>query len=354
MSTEIIAFEPEHLPLVAQFARAVWPRPRSDAWLRWRYLDHPSQRAWLAVREGRCLAMMTAFLRPYASGAQEIVVTDSFDWYCLPELRNSGLGVRIMQRAMKDAEPVVVTGGTPDTRAFLPRMGFQTAAEVQRFVLALAPERTADALARRGVPRSLGLLAFRAAQPFLAPRRRAVPRGARVLAVASVGPEALAIDPRPDGRGSAPIWTSAYLHWLGSGFPGIGHYLPLYFTIADELVGWALLRFFDTSLGSEVALLDLRARTPDAALYTWMVSEVAVRAAADAPGFLTAGTTCPELAAGLRRNHFRPVGSAPIHWYAKQHLSLEAPIVFGSHWGDEPLVPYPTHWWEPGAKRRIP
>jgi hypothetical protein len=116
--------------------------------------------------------MMTAFVRPYASGAREIVVADAFDWYCLPELRNSGLGVRIMQRAMKDPEPVIVTGGTPDTRAFLPRMGFQTPAEVQRFVLALAPERTADALARRGVPRPLGLFSRGAAFSRAAPPRR--------------------------------------------------------------------------------------------------------------------------------------------------------------------------------------
>ena len=354
MSTEIASFAPEHLPLVARFAETAWQRPRSDAWLRWRYLEHPSQRAWLALHDRRCLAMMTIFLRPYASGAREIQVADAFDWYCLPELRNSGLGVRIMQRAMKDPEPVIVTGGTQDTRTLLPRMGFQTLAEVQRFVLPLAPERTAEALARRGVPRPLGRLAFRAAQTIIAPRRRALPRGGRVLAVASVGPEALAIDPRPGGRGSAPIWTPAFLRWLGAGFPGIGHYLPLYFAVGDVLVGWALLRLFDTPLGPEAALLDLRAGETDQALYTWMVSEVALRAAGFAPGFLTAGTTCPALAAALRRNRFRAVGLAPIHWYSKQEPPLEAPIVFGSHWGDEPLVPYPIGWWNSGSNAQIP
>jgi hypothetical protein len=225
-------------------------------------------------------------------------------------------------------------------------MGFETLAEVQRFVLALAPERTADALARRGVPRPIGRLAFRAVQPLLAPRRRAVPRGGRALWVASVGAEAIAIDPRPGGRGSAPIWTPAFLRWLGVGFPGIGHYLPLYFAIGDELAGWALLRLFDTPLGPEAALIDLRASKPDASLYTWMVSEVALRAAAFGSGFLSAGTTCPELAAALRRNHFRGVGLVPIHWYSKQEPRLEAPILFGSHWGDELLLPYPTTWWD--------
>jgi hypothetical protein len=218
--------------------------------------------------------------------------------------------------------------------------------QVQRFVLPLGPERTADALARRGIPRPLGRLAFRAAQPLIAPRRRAVPHGGRVFAVASVGPEALAIDPRPGGRGTAPIWTPAFLRWLGWGFPGMGHYLPLYFAIRDELVGWALLRLIQTPVGAEAALLDVRARTSDEALYTWMVSEVAVRAAAFAPGFLSASTTSPAIAAAFRRNRFRAAGLAPIHWYSKREQPLEAPILFGSDWGDGPLVPYPTQWWD--------
>ena len=67
--------------------------------------------------------MVSAFRRPYR-GRRQLDVSDSFDWFCLPELRRAGLGVRVIQRMMQDPEPVIVTGGTDDTRDLLPRMRF--------------------------------------------------------------------------------------------------------------------------------------------------------------------------------------------------------------------------------------
>ncbi len=344
MPTEIVAFAPEHLEAVRRFSAAAWRRPRSDAYLRWRYLEPRFHRAYLALRDGRCLAWMTALHRPYRAGDEIVLVADSFDWYCLPELRNSGLGVRVMQRMLRDPEPVIVTGGTPDTRDLLPRMGFRSLDIVRRFVLPLGSDRMAEALVRRGIPRGLGAPAFAAVRRWFRPRRRALPRGGRVVATASVGDEALAIDPRPGGSGTAPIWTQEFLRWLTAGFPGMGHFIPLYFAVGDSLVGWALLRIFATASGTEATLLDVRAREPD--LYTWMISEAALRAAGFGPGFLSAGTTCAAVEQALRRNRFRPSGTAPIHFGSSQRKGLPEPIVFGNHWGDEPLVPYPTSWWD--------
>jgi hypothetical protein len=79
-----------------------------------------------------------------------------------------------------------------------------------------------------------------------------------------------------------------------------------------------------------------------------MVSEAAVRAAGFGPGLLTAGTSCPHLAGALRANRFRPIGRAPIHYWSKHEAPLEAPVVFGAHWGDEPVVPYPAERWNDG------
>ena len=72
--------------------------------------------------------------------------------------------------------------------------------------------------------------------------------------------------------------------------------------------------------------------------------EVAVRAARLGAGLLTAGTSCAFVEAALRANRFRPIGSNPIHYWSRDAVPLEAPIVFGAHWGDETLVPYPTEW----------
>ncbi len=347
MAAEVVAFAAEHLPAVARFSEQVWRRPRSEAYLRWRYLGHPHHHAYLALRDGVCVAMLSAFRRPYRVGERWIPVSDSFDWFCLPELRRAGFGVRVMQRMMQDPQPVIVTGGSPDTRDLLPRMGFRVPAQVSRWALLLDGGRAADAIARRtGLPRSVGRIAFGLARPWFAARPRAVPRGGRAEATATLGEEALVIDPRPGGKGTAPHWSAEYVRWLAAGFAGMGHYLPLYFAIDDELAGWALLRVYSSENGRQAALLDVRAREPDPELHTWMVSEAAARAAGLGAGLLSAGTSCPHVEAALHRNRFRRLGSDPIHVWSKDGASLDEPIVFGAHWGDETLVPYPTSWWE--------
>ena len=174
---------------------------------------------------------------------------------------------------------------------------------------------------------------------------RRAPRGARVDVVAVLGEEALAIDPRPGGRGTAPIWTPEYLAWLAAASPAMGRFTPYEFRVGGELVGWALLRSYDSAGGRDIALLDVRAREPSDAIYTWMISEIAVRARDPGIGLLTAGTSCPHVAAGMRANRFFTFTPAPIHYYAQDDAPLDAPIVFGAHWGDEPILPYPASDW---------
>ena len=36
---------------------------------------------------------------------------------------------------------------------------------------------------------------------------------------------------------------------------------------------------------------------------------------------------------------------APIHYYAQDGAPPDAPVVFGAHWGDEPILPYPASDW---------
>jgi GNAT superfamily N-acetyltransferase len=344
--TEIVAFRSEHLELVARFSARVWPRRRSLEFLRWRYLEHPDHRAYLALREGECIAMVGAFRRPYRVGERTILVAEAFDWYCLPDLRGSGLGVRLLQRLMKDAEPVIVTGGTADTRNLLPRMHYQIPASVLRFGALLGADRASALIAgRTHLPRPLARLAYLLSQPLLGPRVRKAPKGGKATAVAKLGEEALAIDPRPGARGSTPIWTAEYLAWLAAASPALGRYVPLEFRVGASLVGWALLRSYEIAGGRDAALVDVRARVPSDEIYTWMISEIAVRARAEGCGLLLSGTSCPHVVAGMRANRFFSFTPAPIHYFAQDGATLEAPVVFGAHWGDEPILPYPTSAW---------
>ncbi|RIL01576.1 MAG: hypothetical protein DCC71_17495, partial [Proteobacteria bacterium] len=164
MATEIVPLTPELTGPLRRFAERVWTRPRSDSFYRWRYEELPLHRTWLALRDGEVLAMECAFARPYRVGDEVVEFLEVFDWYCLPELRNSGLGVRVQQRLMKES-PCLLVGGSPDTQGLLPRLKFKIAGEAGRFVLPLGADRLARAIGQRvpALPATLARVAARAA-----------------------------------------------------------------------------------------------------------------------------------------------------------------------------------------------
>ena len=259
-----------------------------------------------------------------------------------------------MQRMMQDPEPVIVTGGTADTRDLLPRMRFQIPAHGEPLrhccsARSAPPTRSrADAAAARGRPRSPSRSppAVRAARARRAARLRASRRTAKL------GEEALAIDPRPGGRGSGADLDGRVLAWLAAGSPGFGHYLPLEFRSGEALVGWALLRSYDGPSGREAALLDVRAREPSERSTPGWSPRSRVRAAGLGAGLLLGRHAVAHVEAALRAQPLPHARAGPIHYWSQRRRALEAPVVFGSHWGDEPLVPYPDERAGPEPRRR--
>jgi hypothetical protein len=350
VATEIVPMGPANWPAVRRFAAATWPeRVQSDAFLRWRYDECPVLRGYLALRDGECLAMVTALARPYRVGGVTREVRESFDWYCLPRYRGSGLGVRVLRRLMEDPEPVVVIGGSADTRELLPKLGFQVPDALVPYTLPLGPGRLSEVLAERAkIPPLLTRAGFALLRPLVAPRRRPRSDGARALAVSGLGPEIEALY-RAGRYGVVPEWRVPMLRWFGAGFPGIGQVVSLYFVRGEALLGFSLLRIHPTPSGSAAQLVDLFAPQPDVELFRWMVSETACVAAGFAADVLTAFSTSPELGLALRRNRFRRGEALPIHWYDRAQQALPAPLFFGGQWGDIPLRPFPSRWWDAGT-----
>ena len=350
MATEIVPLAPELLPAVRRFGERVWRRPRSDAFYRWRYTDSASFHVGrLAMRDGECLAMECAIRRPWRVDGERVDVLEVFDWYCLPELRNAGLGVRVMQALMQEPHPLMLVGGSEDTQGLLPRLRWQVVGEAERWVLPLGVGRLADALGQRlPLGPRLARLAARVAlaRPGSRPRRRRVPAGGRALAVSRVGEEALALYHRPSPYRTVPTWTPELLGWLLGGFAALGHFVPLYYACGDRLVGWALLRVLPTLHGCDAELIECFAPEPEANLYTWMVSEAAVVAAGFRPGVIGAQTTCPLLAEALRRNSFVRSATNLVQLWWPGRNSLPGPMAIASNTGDGPLVPWATTWWD--------
>src|SRR5262245_21701246 len=122
MAIEIRPLTSECLPAVRRFCESTWPqRPHSDRFYRWRYLESPAHRAVLAMRTvNECVALVCAFELRYWFGDESVSCLETFDWHCLPSLRGSGLGIRVIQHLMAAGQPLIAVGGSDDTRALLP------------------------------------------------------------------------------------------------------------------------------------------------------------------------------------------------------------------------------------------
>jgi hypothetical protein len=165
MSVEIVPDARERLPLVERFAAATWTRPRSADHARWRS-DAPDARGFLAVRRGERLAMVRAFRRLYRLGDELVPFLEPFDWATRPDLHGSGLGVRVLERIMREPEPLLLVGGSEEARDLLARLGWRRAGAATRFAQPLAPAVAQSAVRRLGVPlvaAALGANGFAAA-----------------------------------------------------------------------------------------------------------------------------------------------------------------------------------------------
>lgn len=354
LSVSIEEVQASTLPALRRFSEAVWERPHSEAYYEWRYqTSRPFHRVWVALRDGECLATQSAFQRPWCIGSETTDVLEVFDWYAHPDLRNVGLGVRVMQALMKEPVPLMLVGGSSDTQTLLPRLKWTSVGTAQRFVLALGAKRTAEALARRGVPAQLAGIAANAAvrRPGLRPRPRAVPRAGRVVAISRVGPELQTLYDGKVEYATYPRWTPEMLDWLLSGFAGAGLYLPLYFSVADRLVGWSLTRIYPTPLGCDAEILELFSPRQDADLYSWMLSETAARAAGHRPGLIAGQTTCEAAATGFRRNRFSPSDANPVRFWLDGREPPPGPMLVGSNTNDAPIAPMVDRWWDGGVER---
>ena len=339
---EIVPFTAAHLPAVVRFSERTWTRPRSEAFYRWRYLESPSQRVLLALRGEEIVATISAFRRDYLFGRERRTCLETLDWYCLPGLRGSGLGVRVLQAFMKGQEPIVAVGGTEDTLAILPRLRWQRLATATSYLLPLHGASVTEPLRRRfGIPPAAGRALFAVVGPaWFSPRARCRPPDAEVRRAPAIGEEILPLYDGETGYRVLPLPDLPHLRWLTAGFPGAGPFVILHFIVSGALRGWAILRRYESEGQCGVRLVDVYAPRPDVPLYTWMVSESLLAAAEMRPASVDTLTTCPILRDALRRNRFLDMGPVPIHLWPAGLAGPFEPLHLVHHASDGPLIPY--------------
>ena len=321
---KIRRYQPEDLDAMARFAAHTWDRPNNPAFARWRYQEAPGRVGYVAVRDGEIVAALDGFVRTYRVGTDTVPVYETLDWYCLPELRRSGLGVRVMRLAMKEHPRIVATGGTEDTRSLLPRLRWVRAGSVGMYTLPLGgPGITRVIEQRTGLPRSLVAPAVRAATETRARWQRGLPRPL----FPGLPPDLRALYRSAPRLAALP--DEATVRWLMAGHTGT--YIPVH--SAD---GWVLARLYRTK-GALVAKL-VEAMGSPAALPA-LLGETIMRLLPFRPERVYARASWTPLRKALERQGFVAKGESPAFAWA------DAPLPPGErHWtllsGDGALLPY--------------
>ena len=339
----IVPFAPHLLPAVRGFSERYWSRPRSDAYYDWRYLrSQPFSRMFLALQNDECLGMLFALLKRYRIGGQPTSCLEVFDWHCLPGLRGSGIGIRLMRAMMRQPEPVISVGGTADVLATLPLMGWEAVGVARRYELLVSADVLAARLYRRtGLPAGISRIVLGLVSAgYYQPRRRLVPRASRVKPGGLPGEEIRRLYEEETGYGFVQEPDPAVLGWITDGVWS-GRYGFLSFLLEGRLRGWVLTRTHATERGLEASIVEVFAPRPDVALYTWMVSEAATSLMADRPLRLHARASCPILQAALLANRFRGIEpDSPIHVWPKRAGAGSASLHVTLNHSDGPLLPY--------------
>ena len=343
MTARIVLFAPDLLPAVRGFSERYWSRPRSDAYYDWRYLrSQPFSRMFVALQNDECLGMLFALLKPYRVGGRPTACLEVFDWHCLPGLRGSGIGIRLMRAMMRQPEPVISVGGTADVLATLPLMGWEAIGVARRYELPVSGDVLAERLQRRvGLPSALSRMALGVVSAgYYQPRRRRVPATGRVVRIELPGEEIRQLYEGETGYGFVQEPEPEVLGWMTDG-TWSGSFSFLTFVLEGRLRGWVVTRSYPTELGPEAAIVEVFAPRPDVALYTWMVSEAATLVMAGRPRRLHARASCPLLQAALLANRFRTVApDSPIHVWPKGVGDRAASLHITLNHSDGPLLPY--------------
>jgi hypothetical protein len=301
----------------------------------------------LALGGGECLATVFALRKRYLIAGQPVPCLEVFDWHCLPELKGTGVGIRVMRAMMRRPERVIAVGGTEDVLSALPVMGWQQFAVARAFELPTSGEFLSTGLQRRtDIPASAARLPLDLlARAWFTPRKRHASGTGRAVPISIVDSETDKLYAGDSGYDVVQQPQPEVLRWLSCGYPGNGSFRFLAFTVADRLRGWALTRVYDTEYGPEGAILELFAPQPDLDLYTWIVSEAACSLSGSAPRVIRGRATCPVLQAAFRANRFRetPV-DIPVNTWPKALPEMKRVHLTLNH-TDEPLRPYTQAEW---------
>jgi hypothetical protein len=310
------------IPLLAALLPTVWDLEAEPDLARtlfeWRYLRRPSgDLALVAVDGDRCVGLIDSYLRPYLLDGRRILLRETADWFCLPEYRPLGFGLRLMRMMMRLPEPLINIGGTDATRSILPRLGWTQLSTARQMILPVNLRGLASHLLQchRHPERAKYALAIPGFLPLRRPRRISSPATNARVDEWLPGQELELPVPQQDGL--VELVDQANLEWICSAPQSLYRAVVLVFRVGGEPVGLSLSQLEPSAYGPEGRIVHLQMSRPSQAVAEWIISETARRLADSGAGLIRSRASTPGMVTALRRTGFIASGAEPVYWWAQ-------------------------------------
>lgn len=303
-----------------------WPTDIARRIVRWRYYERPPGHVtWLACVGQDCVAMLDSMTRPYLLYGKRVMVRETADWFCLPEYRRFGLGLRVLRQLRDYPEPVLVVGGSTMTRQILPRLGWDILAPVRSYILPIKARGLAANLMRQKWP---------AHETFA----RIIPRWAPFRSIARV--------PAPTGQAQVEVidgetWHElpangstelvvllerAHFQWLTAMPHDFARTLGVVCRLDGAIAGFALVQLEPTATGLDGRIVHLQSVDNDTKLLAWIIAETSRVLVDHGADFIRCFVSTPEKSAAIESVGFILSQELPCHWWNRPGLRVPGRI----------------------------
>jgi acetyltransferase (GNAT) family protein len=297
-----------------------WPGNWSDEFVgrffTWRYLTRPAGETLLAVDGDRCVAILDSYLRPYLFCGETATIRETCDWYCLPEYRPLGVGLKLIRQMMAKPEPLVVVGGTEATHSLLPRLKWQRLPDVPIYVLPLSLKTALAFGLQKRAPTAAQMLASVIPPGLRLFRPHQLPSPVNSAQVtASSGLEVPGM-PSPNPYALALLLDGDNLNWLLSAPKEVGYLLVLRFLINGRLVAISITRLQRRREGLTAKVLHIQSEDRSPAMMGWIVSATALHLAEKGASLIICLSSDIIIGNAFRRVGFIAAGQRPAFWWS--------------------------------------
>ena len=292
-----------------------WPDELARQIVQWRYYQRPAGHVtWVACAGGECVAMLDSRIRPYLLCNERTMVRETADWFCMPNYRPFGLGLRVLRRLRDYPEPVLVVGGSNMTRQILPRLGWTELKPVRSYILPVTARGLAANMMRLKWPRTEALARMIWRRVPIRPPRRLPPPAGRVDIQLLSGPDWQDL-PADASGGLVSLLERDHWQWLASMPSVFAIPLGIVFRLDGVVVGFCLAQLEPSVTGLDGRIVHLQVGRGDVPMIAWIVSAASRVLVDRGAAFIRCFVSTAEKIAAVEAAGFMFSQTMPSHWW---------------------------------------